>query len=71
MKNFLTGVEDISLTIYDHHDNLTHNEIYFKNHKQFSYFTKVLTRNNIRFEVVSAYLRDKEIEEATGSDTDE
>ena len=59
----MKGVKDISLSLYDDKGNLTHCEIYFKKHSEFSAFTKVLVDNDIKFDVVSAYFRDKKIEE--------
>lgn len=63
-----TGIEDVLLVLYDRDGNVVENEIYFKSHKEFAYFTKVLARNCVRFEVVSADLRDKEIDKANEGD---
>lgn len=58
----MKGIKDISLSLYDNNGNFTHCEIYFNKHSEFSAFTKVLVDNDIKFDVVSAYFRDKEIE---------
>lgn len=56
------GIDDVSLVLYDHNDKVVEGEIYFKNHKEFAVFTKVLMRNCMRFEIVSATLRDRELD---------
>lgn len=58
------GIDDVNLIIYDHHGNVAFNELNFKNHKEFSIFTKILMRSCITFEIVSYNRMHKEMEEA-------
>lgn len=60
------GIDDVNLVIYDRFDTdkAVLSELSFKNHKEFSIFTKVLMRSGITFEVVSYNRLHHELENA-------